>query len=362
MRSAPISRPRALRSLRPAVALGVLALLAAIALCPAVSGETASGAAPEPVLRGLDPVHLTAGEEIPGDPRFALDHDGWRYHFASAESRARFEADPDRYRIQGDGQCPVVPSAAVDPAIFAVHEGRIYAFATEACVEHFRRDPGYYIAANVDPQPGSAAEMPQRRPARRVAILLFEGVELLDFAGPGEVFAAGGGEFEVYTVAATAAPVTSQGFVRVTSEHAFSDAPRPDVLVVPGGNVRALLDDEASIAWVRDVAADAELVLSVCNGALVLARAGLLDGARATTHHGSLDALASMAPGTEVLRDRRWVDNGKVITAAGVSAGIDASLHAVARLVGPHTATGIARYLEYRWQRDEVGRPEADGD
>lgn len=343
-------------ALRAAAALAVLSVLAALALCPAVRGDAAASG-PEPVLRGLDPVHLVAGEEKPGDPRFALDHDGWRYHFASAESRARFEAEPERYGIQGDGQCPVVPSAEADPAVFAVHEGRIYIFAGPGCIEHFRQDPAYYVAG-VDPEPGTAVDQPERRPARRVAILLYEGVELLDFAGPGEVFAAGGDRFEVYTVAATAAPITSQGFVRVTPEHSFASAPPPDVLVVPGGAAGAVINDEASMAWVKATAADAELVLSVCNGALILARAGLLDGGRATTHHGSLDALAGMAPETEVLRDRRWVDNGKVITAAGVSAGIDASLHAVSRLIGPHTATGIARYMEYAWQREEVGRPE----
>lgn len=349
---------RSVPSFRPAAAIAALTFLASIALCPAARGDQPA-AGPEPVLRGLDPVHLAAGEETPGDPRFALDHDGWRYLFASAETRARFEADPDRYGIQGDGQCPVVPSATADPAIFAVQGERIYIFATQACIEHFRQDPEFYIAAHVEPEPGTAAEMPERRPARRVAILLYEGVELLDFAGPGEVFAAGGGEFEVYTVAASAEPITSQGFVRVTPEHAFADAPPPDVLVVPGGNVRAVLDDEASMAWIRAAAADAELVLSVCNGALILARAGLLDGGRATTHHGSLDALASMAPETEVVRDRRWVDNGKVITAAGVSSGIDASLHAVEKLIGPHTASGIARYMEYPWERGGAGLRDA---
>lgn len=254
----------------------------------------------------------------------------------------------------------MVPSAAADPAVFAVHDGRIYTFASEACVEHFRRDPEYSIAANVDPRPGPAGAMPERRPARNVAILIYEGVELLDFAGPGEVFAAGGGEFEVYTVAARAEPIVSQGFIRVIPRYSFDDAPAPDVLVVPGGAASAVLNDEASMRWVKAAARDAELVLSVCNGAFVLARAGLLDGGAATTHHGSLDALERMAPGTTVLRDRRWVDNGRVITAAGVSAGIDAALHAVEKLVGPATATGIARYIEHRWQRDAVGRPEAD--
>ena len=352
-----LGRPDGLRS---AAALAALIALAVLGWCPAAWGGPAEpGEGGEAVLRGLDPVLLAAGEETPGDPRWEAEHDGWRYRFASAETRDRFAADPERWAIRGDGQCPVAPSATADPAIFAVHDGRIYVFATEACIEHFRRDPGYYIAANVDPQPGAAP--PQRKPARKVAILLYDGVELLDFAGPGEVFAAGGGEFEVYTVAARAEPITSQGFVRVVPEHTFRTAPRPDVLVVPGGDSSAVLNDEASMAWIAAAAKDAELVLSVCTGAFVLARAGLLDGGSATTHHRSLDALERMATGTAVLRDRRWVDSGKVITAAGVSAGIDAALHAVEKLIGPKTADGIARYMEYRWQREEVGRPEAVG-
>jgi len=334
-------------------ALAALIALAAIGWCPAAWGSSGGGG--EPALRGLDPVLLIAGDETPGDPRFAAEHDGWRYLFASAETRDRFTAEPERYAIQGDGQCPVIPSATADPAIFTVLDGRIYIFASESCIEKFRQDSAYFIAANVEGRP--EAEVPEPKPAIRVAILLYDGVELLDFAGPGEVFAAGG-RFEVYTVAARAEPITSQGFVHVTPEYTFANAPAPDVLVVPGGHASAVLNDEASMAWVKSAAEDAELVLSVCNGAFVLAHAGLLDGGAATTHHGSLDALERSAPRTTVLRDRRWVDNGKVITAAGVSAGIDASLHAVEKLVGPATADNVARYLEYRWQRDAVGRPE----
>jgi putative intracellular protease/amidase/YHS domain-containing protein len=350
----PDGRPK---SYRPAAALAVLIALAALGWSPAAWGTSETGA--EAVLRGLDPVLLTAGEERPGDPRFAAEHDGWRYLFASAATRDRFTVQPERYAIRGDGQCPVYPGAEADPAVFTVHDGRIYVFASPSCIEKFRQDPEYYIATNVAPD--SERAMSLKRPVRNVAILIFDGVELLDFAGPGEVFAAGGDGFEVYTVAARAEPIVSQGFVRVTPEHTFASAPRPDVLVVPGGHVTELLNDEAALAWIAGAAKDAELVLSVCNGAFVLARAGLLDGLEATTHSSSLDALERMAPETTVLRDRRWVDNGKVVTAAGVSAGIDAALHAVEKLIGPNTATGVARYMEYRWQRDEVGRPEAVG-
>lgn len=187
---------------------------------------------------------------------------------------------------------------------------------------------------------------------KKVAIVIFEGVELLDFAGPGEVFAAAGrgGAFDVFTVGPTAAAIESQRFVTVTPEVAMAQSPWPDVLVIPGGNVGSLLEDEAAKAWLRKAATQAELVLSVCNGALVLADAGLLDGLEATTHHGSIATLKQMAPRTKVHDDRRFVDNGKIITAAGVSAGIDAALHVVSRLLGVESAQRTAYYMEYAWE------------
>ena len=187
---------------------------------------------------------------------------------------------------------------------------------------------------------------------RNVAILVYDRVELLDFAGPGEVFAAAGrrGGFRVYTVGARREPITSQGFVQVTPEFSIADAPRPDIVVIPGGGVDSVLNDRALMDWIRAASQDAEIMLSVCNGALVLAQAGLLDGIEATTHHGSLDALRRMAPQTRVYDHRRFVDNGKVITSAGVSAGIDSSLYVLQRLKGEDMARSVARYMEYNWQ------------
>lgn len=199
-------------------------------------------------------------------------------------------------------------------------------------------------------------------PARRVAILVFDGVELLDFAGPGEVFAAAGhGAFEVFTVGETRAPVVSQGFVQVTPEHGIADSPVPDVLVIPGGGVGAVLGRPALMSWIKTTAGKATLVLSVCNGALVLAEAGLLDGLEATTHHGSIEALRRAAPRTVVHADRRFVDNGKVVTAAGVSAGIDAALHVVGRLLSPAEAERIAGYMEYTWSGAAAQAPRQAG-
>ncbi len=195
-----------------------------------------------------------------------------------------------------------------------------------------------------------------------VGILLFDDVEVLDFAGPFEVFSrvrtVPGPEsrrseesapFEVFTVARTAAPVRAVGGLAVLPRYGFADAPRIDLLLVPGGwGTRALLADEETLAWLAERAAAARLVTSVCTGALVLGKLGLLDGRRATTHWAALDLLAALSPATAVERDRRWVDDG-VVTSAGVAAGIDMAFHLVARLCGDEVARETARYIEYPW-------------
>ncbi len=191
---------------------------------------------------------------------------------------------------------------------------------------------------------------------KNVAILVYEGVELLDFAGPGEVFAAAGGHsgggYNMYTIAGSTDAVTSQGFVSVNPKYAATKCPPPDILVIPGGRARSVIDDKALMAWIKETVPRTQVVLSVCNGALVLAYLGLLDGLEATTHHGSIEKLRDWTENTKVYEDRRFVDNGKIVTAAGVSAGIDAALHVVARLNGRDVAEGTARYMEYRWDPD----------
>ncbi len=184
---------------------------------------------------------------------------------------------------------------------------------------------------------------------RRVAILVWDGVELLDFAGPAEVFTTAhrGRAFEVYTVAAELYPVVSQGFLSINPQHALRNVPRPDILLIPGGNTDIPIGHQATMDWVRTTSQSAEITLSVCTGSLVLAAAGLLDGLEATTWHDAIDRLREAAPRTRVRPDKRVVDNGRIITAAGVSAGIDAAIHLVARLLGQPAAHDTARYIEY---------------
>jgi transcriptional regulator GlxA family with amidase domain len=194
-----------------------------------------------------------------------------------------------------------------------------------------------------------------------VGILLFDNVEVLDFAGPFEVFSRTrlqpgvetrrseeGAPFQVFTVARTRDPVTATGGLTVVPRHGFADAPRIDLLVVPGGfGTRRLLNDEETLGWIRRTAAAARQVTSVCTGALLLAKAGLLQGRRATTHWASLDLLDSLGAGVTVERASRVVDDG-VITSAGVASGMDMAFYVVETLFGREVADETARYIEYR--------------
>jgi putative intracellular protease/amidase len=191
----------------------------------------------------------------------------------------------------------------------------------------------------------SATEQP---PRKRVAILVFDGVEVLDFSGPYEMF--GAANCDVYTVAATRDPVTSAMGLTVVPRYSFAEAPAPDVLVVPGGGVGSACHDPATLRFVKDVTARAAHTLSVCNGAFILANAGLLDGLAATTTDHNLRRLATEFPKTRVVDDRRYVDNGKIITTAGLSAGMDGALHVIARLFGTGYAQEVALGEEYDWK------------
>jgi transcriptional regulator GlxA family with amidase domain len=165
-----------------------------------------------------------------------------------------------------------------------------------------------------------------------------------------------GRAFRVYTVAASKDPITSQGFVKVTPEFTLADCPKPDIIVLPGGNTGIPLQDPKVIDWIKRASGDAEVTMSVCTGAFLLARAGLLDGKEATTHWASVERLKTAAPNITVRANRRFVDSGKVVTTAGVSAGIDGALHVVQRLLGEPAAKNTARYMEYRWEPDATAK------
>ncbi|HSE63399.1 MAG TPA: DJ-1/PfpI family protein [Thermoanaerobaculia bacterium] len=200
-------------------------------------------------------------------------------------------------------------------------------------------------------QPAKHATKP-----RNLAIFVFEGVQIIDYTAPWEVFGHAHPNddhaFEIYTVAPKAGPITTAMGMSVNPKYTFANAPKADVLVLPGGNVKPHMDDPQVKRWIQETTRNAEIVLSVCNGAFFLGRAGLLDGLEATTFAGLIDELQQAAPKARVVRDRRYVDNGKIITSAGLSSGIDGALHVIERLFGKGQAQVAATALEYDWRPD----------
>jgi transcriptional regulator GlxA family with amidase domain len=185
----------------------------------------------------------------------------------------------------------------------------------------------------------------------RIAIAVWDGVEELDFAGPYEVLTAWDGftdrDVTVQIVAPTRDPVRCAHGLRVLPDVEWSEIERLDVLVLPGGNAAPQAENGDLVDRVRRLADDGTLMTSVCTGAFVLAKAGLLDGRPATTHWGALDRLASYGTGIRVDPESRFVDDGNVVTAAGVSAGIDMALHLIARLDSTDRAREVKRYIQY---------------
>lgn len=187
-----------------------------------------------------------------------------------------------------------------------------------------------------------------------IAILLYPGVELLDFAGPLEVFSLMKNA-RVVTVAAQPGPLTvMQKALTVKPDYTLQTCPQPDILVVPGASadyVRAVSGDTAVIHWIERTAPKRQLTMSVCTGAYVLNKAGLFAGKTVTTHWASTQTLQQMNAGAKVVEHVRFVEDGNLLTTAGVSAGIDGALRVVSRLRGPQAARSIAEIIEYdKWE------------
>lgn len=196
-----------------------------------------------------------------------------------------------------------------------------------------------------------------------VGIYVFDEVEVLDACGPFEVFSTatrmkarenkdGAKAFEVFMVADRMRTVRARGGLQIVPNFDFSNHPKIDLLLVPGGIVTAELERDDVIAWITRTANGAELVASVCTGAFLLAKSGLLDGKRATTHWEDLDDLRQMFPNVKVEAEERWIDEGRVVSSAGISAGLDMSLYLVSRIEGEELAVRTARQMDYRWQRE----------
>ncbi|MFD2331268.1 GNAT family N-acetyltransferase [Cohnella sp. GCM10020058] len=196
---------------------------------------------------------------------------------------------------------------------------------------------------------------------RNVAVLIYEGVDTLDVAGPLDVFAVSsdwGKDLHVYTVGEHAAAVKTVSGVVIEPRYSLADCPAPDILVIPGGlgSRKEMLNERLS-RWIGEAAQAAEIVLSVCTGALLLAKAGLLEGMRITTNRRAFDLLQEAAPASAtIVRDVRYVDNGRLVMSGGVTTGMDAALHIISRLFGTERALASASMLEYAW-RPQLSEP-----
>jgi len=199
---------------------------------------------------------------------------------------------------------------------------------------------------------------------RSVGIVIFDDVEVLDFCGPFEVFSVTRDErleaddkpFTAYLLAAEERLIRTRGGMLVQPHYTLVACPPLDILLVPGGwGTRREVGNQQLIGWLRERSRQVELTTSVCTGSFLLAEAGLLDGLRATTHWQSIERMAAAYPNVAVLAGQRFVDNGRVITSAGISAGIDMSLHIVSRLLGAAVAVETARSMEYDWRPSLAG-------
>ncbi|HYG02997.1 MAG TPA: DJ-1/PfpI family protein [Chryseosolibacter sp.] len=197
-----------------------------------------------------------------------------------------------------------------------------------------------------------AYAQPEIEKSVNVAVFFYNGMELLDFAGPAEVFAAA--EFNTYSVTTDGAAVqcnrTGNVLNSITPDHSMLNAPIPDIVVFPGGGTGRIAADTSVLNWVKDLSKNGTLMMSVCTGAAVLANTRMLDGMNITTWYGFIPSLQAQHPNLKVLENTRFVDNGIFLTTAGVSAGIDGALHLVSRIKGIDVAKGVAKYMEYdKW-------------
>lgn len=190
---------------------------------------------------------------------------------------------------------------------------------------------------------------------RNVGIVIFDDVEVLDFAGPFEVFGVAKDEkgqkiMQVFLLSENKGLISARNNFRVAANYTLHNSPKLDILLIPGGyGTRIEMHNETLRNWIMEQFQDLELLLSVCTGSLILGKCGLLNNRSATTHHGAFDELREAAPDATVITDQKYVDNGKIITSAGISAGITMSLYVIQRLYGKQTAINTSKYMEYDW-------------
>jgi transcriptional regulator GlxA family with amidase domain len=203
-----------------------------------------------------------------------------------------------------------------------------------------------------------AAEAQKQPSTRTLGIVLYPKFELLDVYGPVEMFGNLGTRLKVVMVAQQAGPVSSVQGPKVVADFGFDDCPPLDLMLVPGGaGTLPEMKNSVMLDWLRNRSEKTEIVMSVCSGSALLAKAGLLDGRRATSNKQYFQIAQAAGPKVEWVRKARWVDDGNRVTSSGVSAGIDMALHVVERLYGTKTAENLATATEYQWHRDADNDP-----
>ncbi|UCB47296.1 MAG: DJ-1/PfpI family protein [Spirochaetota bacterium] len=193
-----------------------------------------------------------------------------------------------------------------------------------------------------------------------VGIYLYNQAEVLDFAGPFEVFSTASrvklridrdsdAPFSVFTIGEAGQNILAHGGLEVRPTYNFNNHPTINLLIIPGGVVNDEIEKETVIQWIINISSNSEITASVCTGAFLLAKAGLLSGKSATTHWEDVPDFRSMFPDVRVIKNKRWIDEGKIVTSAGISAGIDMSLHLVSRFEGDDLAVKTAKQMEFDW-------------
>lgn len=211
------------------------------------------------------------------------------------------------------------------------------------------------------PASATASKSEKNKPMRTLGVLIFPGFQTLDACGPIEIWGNLHKRVKVVTVARHKGEIPSNQGPKMIADYGFDDCPPLDLILVPGGiGVLQLIQQKDALVWLRERSATAEVTMSVCNGASVLAAAGLLDGRRATTNKAFWALATSAGPKVNWVHRARWVDDGNMVTSSGVSAGMDMTLHMAARLFGEEQAVYLANEIEYDWHRDASWDPFAE--
>ena len=196
---------------------------------------------------------------------------------------------------------------------------------------------------------------------KNIGILIFNDIELLDFAGPYEVFSVtnelnNNNLCKTFTIEEQNRTIDSVNGLKIISDYSFKNCPKIDILVIPGGvGTKALLEQEEVLKWVLDRYDESEITFSVCSGTRILGKIGLLDGIKYTTHHEVMEDMNQIAPKAIIVSGKRFIDNGKLLTSAGISAGIDLSLYLVEKIFGKEIREKTQAYMEYgNWRKSKT--------